>query len=209
MGTFNCVIINEISDGNVHTFRFEQSKNEKIVYGIDVSNAQDVNVYSEKGRIKFSQESIGSRTVIRFENRTGYYALTYTKPNFVKNERGIYSYSETWDTTRRSLIVFALPPFSVLVSTNQEWQISKTQGNNLLLDLVFYDTVKTAFQFQINSQEFIKGDFQLTNGANLPIGFFYDPAFLKNVVEKSAELLDWLQRFQAMYQLIALFAGRA
>ncbi len=205
MGALNCIIINEISDGSVHTFRLDQSDRETTVYGIDTPDAQDISVYSERGRIRFTQEIVGSRTAVRFSNRAGYYALTYTKPNFIKNDGGIYSYSETWDVVGRSLIVFALPPYSVLVSANQEWQTSKTKENNLLLDLIFNGALKTEFQFQINSMEFTKSDFQLTNGANLPIGFFYEPGFLKNVVAKSEELLDWLQRFQALYQLVIPF----
>src|SRR5688500_11951893 len=105
MGALNCVIINEISNGDVHTFRFEQSEREQIVYGIDVPNARDIRVYSNKGRVKFAQDAVGSRTVVRFDNRTGYYALAYTKPNLVKNDEGTYSYSEVWDTPGRSLIV--------------------------------------------------------------------------------------------------------
>jgi len=209
MGALNCIIINEVSDTGVHTFRLDQSDRGNIVYGIDTPDARDISIYSEGGPIKFSQEVIGSRTAVRFSNRSGYYALTYTKPNLIKNDNGIYSYSETWDASGRSLIVFALPPYSVLVSANQEWQMSRTKENNLLLDLIFNGTLKTDFLFQVNSMEFAKSGFQLTNGANLPIGFFYEPHFLKNVIAKSADLLDWLQRFQALYQLLIPFIEKA
>jgi len=105
------------------------------------------------------------------------------------------------------LVVFALPAYSVLLSANQTWTISKTENDNLLLDLIGTGTLKTDLQYQINSVAFAKQNVPLTDSNQLQIGFFSNPGFLKRAIETSAELLDWLQRFQALFQLVAPFIG--
>ena len=202
MGALNRIIINDISDGNINTFRVDQSNREKIIYGIDVPDAQDINVFSEKGKIKFFKEIVGSRTIIRFENKTGFYGMTYTKPNFIKDDGGIYTYSEIWDAPERTLVLFSLPPYSVLINPKKHWEVSKTEQNNLLLDWIGSGTLKANFQYQINSKIFSEQEIRLVDGTQLQIHLFYKPQFFKKAINASAEILDWLQRFQSLYILI-------
>ena len=80
MGGFDRVIINEIIENDINIFRLDCdfSGRPEIIYGIDSSDATDIQLYTEKGPVKYNQELIGSRTVLKFKNPKKYYVLVYS-----------------------------------------------------------------------------------------------------------------------------------
>lgn len=207
MGGIDRIITNEITEKDVHTFRLDidYSGRPEIIYMIDSPDAKDIKIYTERGSVKFKQEVMGSRTVLKFANPTRYYVLAYSKPNFVQFDQGIYHYVDTWADTGENLIVYGLPPYSVIDSCNYDWSKSKTSSNHLILDGRITGRFTTELMYRIDSAKFSEEDLLMVNDYIIDQIGFLTPPNLRDVLARSAELLDWLQRFQALAGLLSYF----